>query len=79
MEKPADQLACATPALPATSSNVTPVPSSPMIRARFFPTVITPCAGFIRRNIPIQNSSTRAESPSTTTTMPMIAPRLLRP
>ena len=36
---------------PATSSKVTPVPSSPTMRARLFPTVSTPCVGFIRRNM----------------------------
>jgi len=28
-----------------------------MIRARFLPTVITPCAGFIRRSIQIQKNT----------------------
>ena len=49
---------------PATSLNVTPVPSSPTMRARLFPTVSTPCVGFIRRNMNIQKATSSSRGSS---------------
>jgi hypothetical protein len=44
---------------PATSPKVTPVPSSPTMRALLFPTVSTPCPGFMRRSMKIQKATMR--------------------